>query len=108
MYCAHRDLHVLTHSFPTRRSFDLDARRVLQNPRAECREDCPHAELVELTHDIFGALRMGELKAEDHAVLADAGEPVGVVGLHRSQSLDRKSTRLNSSHSCASRMPSYA
>src|SRR3546814_3842868 len=64
-----------------------DARLVLQNPRVECREDCPHAELVELTHDIFGALRMGELKAEDHAVLADAGEPVGVVGLHRSQSL---------------------
>src|SRR3546814_9157212 len=23
-YCAHRDLHVLTHSFPTRRSSDLD------------------------------------------------------------------------------------
>src|SRR3546814_5628553 len=24
LYCAHRDLHLLTHSFPTRRSSDLD------------------------------------------------------------------------------------
>src|SRR3546814_18417323 len=27
MYCAHRDLHVLTHSFPTRRSSDLERTR---------------------------------------------------------------------------------
>src|SRR3546814_3489056 len=31
-----------------------------------------------------------------------------VIGLRPSEPLDRKSTRLNSHHSCAHRMPSYA
>src|SRR3546814_20882930 len=30
MYVDHRDLHVLTHSFPTRRSSDLDITRTLR------------------------------------------------------------------------------
>src|SRR3546814_9056967 len=32
LYGAHRDLHVLTHSFPTRRSSDLRTFSVLSNP----------------------------------------------------------------------------
>src|SRR3546814_2415326 len=59
-------------------------------------------------------LRQAALAAVEQLVLADArggrlvlDDRLAVLGLdvgHR----DRKSTRLNSSHSCASRMPSYA
>src|SRR3546814_17841441 len=37
--CDHRDLHVLTHSFPTRRSSDLCGANLRRRPRAMTKED---------------------------------------------------------------------
>src|SRR6056297_385669 len=70
---SHRELHVLTHSFPTRRSSDL-------------------AEVPQL------------------AALADGNRSLLLAARRqrRQAGTDRKSTRLNSSHSGESRMPSSA
>src|SRR3546814_5155955 len=55
-------------------------------------------------------LRVGAAVALHHeAVEAHEDAAIVLVGIEpRLQRLDRKSTRLNSSHSCASRMPSSA
>src|SRR3546814_15729238 len=89
-YGDHRDLHVLTHSFPTRRSSDLAGGfDPVGNPRIAMRE-----------HD-----RARTIGRDPGAVLVDVNVVVAIVQrLHP----DRKSTRLNSSHYCASRMPSSA
>src|SRR3546814_8307580 len=42
------------------------------------------------------------------AALFDAHDQRAILGRQRTARLDRKSTRLNSRHSCASRMPSSA
>src|SRR3546814_18711235 len=82
LFGDHLDLHVLTHSFPTPRSSDLGKlsphhRRFTHGgQRGQCADGKP-------------ALR----RILDAAQIAQAFE-------------DRKSTRLNSSHYCASRMPS--
>src|SRR6056297_2770395 len=71
-HAPHRDLHVLTHSFPTRRSSDLAPVAPIGWPSAM------------------------------------APPSTFTISSDRPSSRDRKSTRLNSSHSGESRMPSSA
>src|SRR3546814_20391995 len=92
LYGDHRDLHVLTPSFPTLRSSDLRLQQLGDSQR----------------------LRVALALDEDAAVGAMAS-PVRRVSCAWAApaettmtSLDRKSTRLNSSHKCATRMPSSA
>src|SRR3546814_13575350 len=87
-YGPHRDLHVLTHSLPTRRSSDLlspgsvdDHVAVGAGLRADA---CP-----------LGAGREAAAASPSQARLADLGDRGVRADLDRS---DRKSTRLNSSH----------
>src|SRR3546814_15043405 len=84
---VHRDLHVLTHSFPTRRSSDLSGSRLRQ---------------------VDGALfsRVDPAPVTAPRVLAHSAEMAAALGFSEAdvitpefaQVLDRKSTRLNSSH----------
>src|SRR3546814_12535532 len=79
-YGDHRDLHVLTHSFPTRRSSDLTQRLFVDVYRST---------------RLFG--REGAVGAADVGDLPVLSRVDGdVVGDRVAQ--DRKSTRLNSSH----------
>src|SRR3546814_16910605 len=103
-YVDHRDLHVLTHSFPTRRSSDLIA--------ALARAGVAHVALGEFGFDEFIAgafddffvetlfefgVEFGiaveiarlEKRGADGEILARKADAIGE---------DRKSTRLNSSH----------
>src|SRR3546814_7566008 len=57
-----------------------------------------------LLDDGYLALRAGLIKPQATIGRAPAGDPVGLKAIRG----DRKSTRLNSSHYCASRMPSSA
>src|SRR3546814_1362711 len=57
--------------------------------------DADHVEIIE--HVELGHAQAGDAVVEDRAPRGNRIEPA-----------DRKSTRLNSSHSCASRMPSSA
>ena len=57
------------------------------------------------------ALRLAEYNIFETVVLTDIveGKPEGLaLDMNQSRSIDRKSTRLNSSHSQQSRMPSSA
>src|SRR3546814_20595330 len=84
--CAHRDLHVLTHSFPTRRSSDLimvSGDINVMNPNHVI---CHLDEGATLNMELVADTGKGYVPATGNRP-ADA--PIG---------LDRKSTRLNSSH----------
>src|SRR3546814_16847279 len=105
MYGSTRDLLVLTHSFPKRRSSDRQWRRLLRLPAPRRRGA---AAMLQPAHD--GAV------AAEHLYAVDAeGEVVGPVTLRPGAARhhqrpgderrrlagpagDRKSTRLNSSH----------
>src|SRR3546814_4515910 len=57
-YGDHLDLHVLTHSFPTRRSSDLDARsRAAACPRPLCRDGGRRAGLYRRRRHLSGRAR---------------------------------------------------
>ena len=56
--------------------------------------------------DAFAALAASTLKASTDEFLKLADQKIGNV--HRDAAIDRKSTRLNSSHTDISRMPSSA
>src|SRR3546814_7729364 len=121
-------MNVLTHSSPTRRSSDLGA------GGGECRPKrmagllaVPVEVVVDLARhgprDALHRLEIGEAGAGDRLggaemqqqrLLAPGADAWHLVE-HRAQAglgppgaVDRKSTRLNSSHSCASRKPSSA
>src|SRR3546814_11613920 len=67
MYCDHRDLHVLTHSFPTRRSsdlLDLYVERQGANRAGEAIFVC--GEGADVGHDAF-SFRLNKVRA--HRVL---------------------------------------
>src|SRR3546814_9081404 len=118
---AHRDLHVLTHSFPPRRSSDLRQRRLRLAARSRLSEGGGRgrAFLSEGRKRLFRNGDGSAPRADRHAVRRNARPAEGgrfersrkgwglalLVGICAG---DRKSTRLNSSHSCASRMPSLA
>src|SRR3546814_19558093 len=89
-YAGHRDLHVLTHSFPTRRSPDLD-----HDAEQEADRDADEPD---------GDRDAGAVEDPSQHV---PPEPVGAEQEERPPfgraeevqiGLDRKSTRLNSSH----------
>src|SRR3546814_18697577 len=94
-YCDHRDLHVLTHSFPTRRSSDLY---------------CAFYAILSVVAVSWlrKSTRMGvksilaafELGAKGVVLVAIATAAAGmIVGVFELTTVeDRKSTRLNSSH----------
>src|SRR3546814_19106472 len=73
-----------------------DAPEIL--PVAQCREI-----LRKLRERVFPALMVRDLGGQ-----ASLEEVVGAMTALADLAVDRKSTRLNSSHSCASRMPSSA
>src|SRR3546814_18452119 len=77
LYVDHRDLHLLTHSFPTRRSSDL---------------------LLDQERDPLAAghKRVGDIRRQRDIPKTGARDGHRVVGGQRTE--DRKSTRLNSSH----------
>src|SRR3546814_20371650 len=93
-YGNHRVLHVLTHSFPTRRSSDLLLEKVPQSPRTAA----GHAGVIFVAHTAFigaaGAINRGCARKWLAIVLV---MPI-CRGHDRHRSPDRTSTRLNSSH----------
>src|SRR3546814_17945276 len=80
-YGDHRDLHVLTHSFPTRRSSDLVYQRPVRAPE--------QAVSVRGHEGIVKGPRVGVERRVGG--MADHGQL-------NPDAADRKSTRLNSSH----------
>src|SRR3546814_16375482 len=92
VYGAHRDLHGLTHAFPTRLSSDLG--------------ETSQPDLTAPTHagqDDPLARVAGQVSSETTASPAPgAGDPAGpptlLAASSSTASSDRKSTRLNSSH----------
>src|SRR3546814_16098034 len=94
LYCDPRDLHVLTHSFPTRRSSGLFG--------------VPFHDFAGsvVVHAVGGWLAFGAviLLGRRDGRYRDGR----LVAFAPSNIQDRKSTRLNSSHKCASRMPASA
>src|SRR3546814_13581214 len=78
LYGDHRDLHVLTHSFPTRRSSDLLLGEIA------------------LTHEVQADYGQAERQLNQALALLGAQYPE-TVALNGARA-DRKSTRLNSSH----------
>src|SRR3546814_14639641 len=81
-----RDLHVLTHPFPTRRSSDLDLEDVRRAGGTvdHQRQDVEGAALAEPPEPLDGAGEVDLRRVTDHGSV--------------DRSVDRKSTRLNSSH----------
>src|SRR3546814_20705152 len=77
-YGDHRDLHVLTHSFPTRRSADLVLPVVREVPV------------------IAGVMGTDPMRRMDH-LLCEL-DTMGFSWINNFPTVDRKSTRLNSSH----------
>src|SRR3546814_19488899 len=83
LYGAHRDLHVLTHSFPTRRSSDLNLRETLptivaalkRHPRAWYRNNKLNENLVAWNDNSVS--KLAEL--DPHKPEAAAGEMAGMV-----------------------------
>src|SRR3546814_17579479 len=119
-YGSHRDLHVLTRSFPTRRSSDLcgeklDARREVGSTKVKLEK---YIEQLRKSHPGIGydaindnstvkALNKehddaeAKLKGMDKSCpvnFALASGNVGVMAATNEEVQDRKSTRLNSSH----------
>src|SRR3546814_16076693 len=89
-YGDHRDLHVLPHSFPTRRSSDLQIEpRVL----AAISRDPGLMEVAGRETDLYQSV-------SDRAFSGDRDQAkIAVLGaVYGQTSGDRKSTRLNSSH----------
>src|SRR3546814_15599854 len=103
MYGDHRDLHVLTHSFPTRRSSDLLA---VQPAHLQARAELGRAYIA--LNEPEAARRELALVESQEAVPQDVRETLqryvaaldtGLSGGGtRISGKDRKSTRLNSSH----------
>src|SRR3546814_18219521 len=90
-YGDHQDLHVLTPSFPTRRSADRGA----SGRRADEDRARGHAALASGAGAAREALAAGQgLLAGERLPHQDRDTAVGCHG----NRLDRKSTRLNSSH----------
>src|SRR3546814_18710772 len=101
LYGDHRDLHVLTHSFPTRRVSDLFAERRLDLPAVGDVEHGGEGVAV-------GEWHGGELEIP---AVGERDAPAPLLAFDRGaahQLPDRKNTRLTSSHSCAYRLPSSA
>src|SRR3546814_11438107 len=93
-YGYHRDLHVLTHSFPTRRSSDLQL-----DLRFDKRAKRSRREIVDAEGDrrrVRGAGLAAGPDRDDHRVREGRERPA-MAGVDRVE-IDRKSTRLNSSH----------
>src|SRR3546814_17024488 len=88
-YGDHRNLHVLTHSFPTRRSSDL-ARRV--------DEDDDQGTVVGQRGDQRAVIDGGEAAVTARRQGDAADRQALMQPLEAPQAADRKSTRLNSSH----------
>src|SRR3546814_15939866 len=77
-YGDHRDLHVLTHSFPTRRSSDLSPHR-----------NAPTAMPPVSADECRAIARPATQRGADNCTATENSD---------TSSIDRKSTRLNSSH----------
>src|SRR3546814_16870220 len=89
------DLHVLTHSFPTRRSSDLSRRRV--NTVRSTRAEAFLVGGVRTPMGRYGGV-LASIRPDDLAALVMA-ELVVRTGIDPAAlDQDRKSTRLNSSH----------
>src|SRR3546814_15672436 len=85
-YGDHRDLHVLTHPFPTRRSSDLSGGAAQRNQPDQA-ADPPGPQPNRSTPD-----RGSEIQGRAASAVADARRVSGAG------TADRKSTRLNSIH----------
>src|SRR3546814_11888496 len=100
MYGDHRDLHVLTHSFPTRRSSDLGQRNAIDGRLVEIVAEID-GRGTEDGNSLWGATgcrSIEALVAWKTGVSPRRAETMVAVA-HRIDELpDRKSTRLNSSH----------
>src|SRR3546814_17562314 len=88
-YGDHRDLHVLTHAFPTRRSSDL-----IVGVNKYRRQDEDLLETLEVDN---AKVREGQI-ARINRVKASRDQAACDAALKALRDGDRKSTRLNSSH----------
>src|SRR3546814_17324941 len=94
-YGDHRDLHVLTHSFPTRRSSDLFLGRV---DDALGDDIAFHDAAKDVDEDTLDRrVLQDDLERRDDLFLVGAAADVQEIGREGAVQ-DRKSTRLNSSH----------
>src|SRR3546814_20741135 len=95
-HCDHRDLHVLTHSFPTRRSSDLTTWGRYAIGLADASPATPTASSYE------GYPRVARHTPSAQRTTASGRSPGSRVTVpappSRMTSRDRKSTRLNSIH----------
>src|SRR3546814_12498106 len=93
-YCSPLDSHVLTHSFPPRRSFDLQLSPDLLSSR-------PHQLGDEAVQDLGGCVLSRLVVVSNRVSAAKQTWPGAEGGLSvavRAALRDRKSTRLNSCH----------
>src|SRR3546814_15733893 len=89
-YGDHRDLHVLTHAFPTRRSSDLAD--IIDSEVSEYEIVRARAQFEQFVAGGIARLPVGGARAGEMRAHGIAG---GIDAAHHQ---DRKSTRLNSSH----------
>src|SRR3546814_11616548 len=91
-YDDHRELHVLTHSFPTRRSSDLATKPL--DPRRSAKKRI--RKIFGDIHEVVQMPNLIEVQRESYEQFLRSDPSVGYVsGLEKT---DRKSTRLNSSN----------
>src|SRR3546814_11539769 len=110
-YGDHRDLHVLTHSCPTRRASDLEpgydealAAAKLHRGRGSAPPEAGHE--IALHPDAIGIIQFADLrrKLQDDTLVGkhlrgDVQPHAELAIFDRDRAIgDRKSTRLNSSH----------
>src|SRR3546814_19220184 len=100
-YGDHRDLHVLTHSFPTRRSSDLYPAEDLVMYLV--RQAAPRLRQPAMIRDRVAARQSQELPQRQRIRTAPdnpafAVDALEIADQQHAEIADRKSTRLNSSH----------
>src|SRR3546814_16548233 len=109
VYCEHRDLHVLTHSFPTLRSSDLLATRwrghddVVDRLPARDRGRI-EAEALEQPQGAGGETVAADLVAGERGLVHDGDAPPGARQRHR-RSRPRRSTTDDGADAGARRRP---
>src|SRR3546814_12054438 len=95
LYGDHRDLHVLTHSFPTRRSSDLDFEQAAHHAalaHVMLRQICAQiAHNAALLAQMKSRIALIDSPSQLHLIVKTSEDAPRMTE-------DRKGTRLNSSH----------
>src|SRR3546814_15134559 len=101
-YFDHRDLHILTHAFPTRRSADLGealhAVLAYDQPERPIETRLADAQATLALWSVTGFSPKDAIAASDRLYAVLTARWPGAVVRREAPVVDRKSTRLNSSH----------